>query len=286
METTDLQSFTGADIYCKYKYGTSLASIHSEQDMEEAVSLCSKISKFGDLPCWIGLSETNISGQLQWTDGTSFDYGSELASYPWKSDQSLSTNQCVKIESWGWIIDTCEDTDSAYALCNAPSEICDESQWIYTVSSSVSNDSVPSSDIILHPDPGICNVSRWDWLGDGWCDQNLYGYNTAACGYDLGDCCPLCCSPTVWDCSAAFNCMEPSCQTDALELDDWEWSTRPCEVQSEAETETVAVIGRKQWENINGVLLIDFVFNIYESKQNGDVGIVLYFDQSSCDKYY
>ena len=40
------------------------------------------------------------------------------------------------------------------------------------------------------PLPAACYVQRNDYLGDGWCDD-ISPYNTAACGWDKGDCCNI-----------------------------------------------------------------------------------------------
>lgn len=41
--------------------------------------------------------------------------------------------------------------------------------------------------------PEGCIVEFPGWLGDGYCDWDSQGYNTAACNYDLGDCCKTSC---------------------------------------------------------------------------------------------
>ena len=61
-----------------------------------------------------------------------------------------------------------------------------------------------------------CTVSYPNWLGDGYCDSS--SYNSAACGWDGGDCCPSTCdgsctSVTEADCQdpfAAENAPDPS----------------------------------------------------------------------------
>lgn len=51
-----------------------------------------------------------------------------------------------------------------------------------------------------------CNVQRLDYIGDGQCDR-ISNYNTAACGWDGGDCCAETC---VGDCpSARMQCRDP-----------------------------------------------------------------------------
>lgn len=60
-----------------------------------------------------------------------------------------------------------------------------------------------------------CDVAHASWLGDGWCDNVGGCYNTAACGYDHGDCCPSTCEDTLYiTCGDNnFNCLDPNAQT-------------------------------------------------------------------------
>lgn len=54
-----------------------------------------------------------------------------------------------------------------------------------------------------------CDVANEGWVGDGWCDQSG-GYNTAACGWDGGDCCAETCQPGEYDCTEPMQCFDPS----------------------------------------------------------------------------
>lgn len=59
--------------------------------------------------------------------------------------------------------------------------------------------------------PAGCNVPHPNWIGDGYCDS--YGnYNTEACAWDGGDCCPSTCSNTApYPCgSNAWDCVDPN----------------------------------------------------------------------------
>lgn len=59
-----------------------------------------------------------------------------------------------------------------------------------------------------------CNAPRMNWIGDGWCDDNVPGYNTEECGWDGGDCCPYTCELNAgeppFDCSKPMECKDPS----------------------------------------------------------------------------
>ena len=56
-----------------------------------------------------------------------------------------------------------------------------------------------------------CDVDYWWWLGDAFCDQNYDGYNTAACGWDGGDCCTdTCTDSNSYQCgTAGHHCLDP-----------------------------------------------------------------------------
>ncbi|CAN0355990.1 unnamed protein product, partial [Ectocarpus fasciculatus] len=55
-----------------------------------------------------------------------------------------------------------------------------------------------------------CVVPNPEYVGDGWCDDEG-AYNTAACGYDGGDCCVESCHPDAeYACGVAgYNCVDP-----------------------------------------------------------------------------
>lgn len=69
-------NFTEAQEYCQLYWGTSLASIHSEEERDEAEELCRSRSK--GTGCWIGLYRVlkGIPGKPWfWEDATPLDYG-------------------------------------------------------------------------------------------------------------------------------------------------------------------------------------------------------------------
>jgi hypothetical protein len=89
----------------------------------------------------------------------------------------------------------------------------------------------------LLPAPGLpgCCVSDPSFLGDGACDA-YEPYNTAECGYDLGDCCRESCNPdTPFGCAAkegddygpfGYYCIDPdysSMDVNACQAENREW---------------------------------------------------------------
>eukprot|EP01041_Mallomonas_annulata_P003341 gene3341-6612_t len=65
--------------------------------------------------------------------------------------------------------------------------------------------------VCLDPKYKNCNVAHPHWIGDHYCDNNSPGYNTAACNYDGGDCCPQSCGShsTCGTGSYPFACIDP-----------------------------------------------------------------------------
>jgi hypothetical protein len=61
-----------------------------------------------------------------------------------------------------------------------------------------------------------CTVEFLENLGDGWCDQDLSGYNTLECSYDGGDCCVETCTGALCG-QNGWNCLEPQMASSAEE---------------------------------------------------------------------
>ena len=87
---SDSRNQSDARLLCQNEWGTDLASIHSEQDLEEALFLCdlktSTDNIVGQEKCWIGLEYDDTNDAFKWIDGTDFDYGSPVNGdyqYPW-----------------------------------------------------------------------------------------------------------------------------------------------------------------------------------------------------------
>ena len=61
----------------------------------------------------------------------------------------------------------------------------------------------------------VCGAEIPSWLGDGWCDGDLY--NNVCCGWDGGDCCPDSCVDSTHPCGVAgYNCCNAN-----LKLGEW-----------------------------------------------------------------
>ena len=107
-------SFYEAKDYCMRHFGSSLASIHSENDsiLVENVRIDSSVSS------WIGLNDENIENNWTWTDGTSYDYVINWAS---GEPNNLGGYQnCVQLYPQGDFDDTWCTYSLTQFICNAP----------------------------------------------------------------------------------------------------------------------------------------------------------------------
>ena len=135
----DGYSWEAAKEYCENSIGTTLASIHSERDNEEAISL-SKLSGHNNY-WWFGLNDVQDQRIFVYTDETTFDYGTNISGgvYPWLlrrpdgTDTYLTDQNYVRIQRDennhypGKIMYVWNDEnnyESSQVLCNKPSELC------------------------------------------------------------------------------------------------------------------------------------------------------------------
>ena len=127
MDSYLLQS--NANALCINRYGTTLASLHSDEDFEDAREFSYNPAK--DL--WIGLSDRNQEGVYYWEDGTSFDYATYFGSYPWDNADNgggLGNEDCVIIsDRLNHLLNDVTCSDNWRSICNAQSELCDQRFW-------------------------------------------------------------------------------------------------------------------------------------------------------------
>jgi hypothetical protein len=53
-----------------------------------------------------------------------------------------------------------------------------------------------------------CDVEPLAWVGDGWCDNALPGYNAAPCHFDGGDCCESTCVGSLCGKNDGYRCID------------------------------------------------------------------------------
>eukprot|EP01084_Bolivina_argentea_P153144 267038_1 len=127
----DVWTYNEASKQCEERFGTTLASIHNIRDMEEAIIHCKSVTDIAG--CWIGLNNKQIFNTYQWDDGTEFDFGTIYNNYPWYYSKPTFTpgQNCIQMdpypEQYLWDDANCNITGRI--LCNAPSEICQKTQF-------------------------------------------------------------------------------------------------------------------------------------------------------------
>ena len=132
-----------ASLYCQ-DMGTSLASIHSEADNEEAIAACNEtctLTTGCPHGCWLGLNDIKFEGIWEWDDGSITDYGfannsdehPAYGEYPWAfvsskygpEPNNWNTENCVLLHyitnnfEYRWNDIKCTD-NLYYPLFNRP----------------------------------------------------------------------------------------------------------------------------------------------------------------------
>eukprot|EP01084_Bolivina_argentea_P097001 174360_1 len=126
-----------AETTCSNTFRTSLGSIHSDKDMNEAKHVCNIANSAKN--CWIGLSDSDNENEFLWSDGTDFDWGYNISGgiYPWiAGTPRLEANSgdmfnCVHLNpvfDFQWVDNGCA-VNLNVALCGKPSLFC-TNDWI------------------------------------------------------------------------------------------------------------------------------------------------------------
>ena len=105
--------WTDAQEYCQDTFGTDLASVHSDQDMDIITTLSN------GLRVWIGLNDIDEEGTFIWTDGSPFDYAIWKPGEPNNYDSGHGVfDDCGEIWTsiMSWNDRYC--TATRYFLCN------------------------------------------------------------------------------------------------------------------------------------------------------------------------
>ena len=105
-------SWLDAQQFCQRRQ-TTLASIHSQSDFNEAISICDNL---GEHTCWLGLNDIDQTGIYQWDDGTATDFGFVNNSehnptngiYPWAlwygsiREPNSDGENCIQMSKWDY----------------------------------------------------------------------------------------------------------------------------------------------------------------------------------------
>jgi len=106
---SDNANFISADKLCDTLFNTQLATIASQQEQDQADSLC------GNNRCWIGINDMNTEGTLSWLDRTTVLFTNF-------GNSNTEDLDCVYFDgnsNGEWMYADC-DSELNYILCNAP----------------------------------------------------------------------------------------------------------------------------------------------------------------------
>eukprot|EP01084_Bolivina_argentea_P265807 450680_1 len=144
------ESWINAEQYCKRIYNTHLASLHSDNDLQDTLIIVESLSYIFQWGSYhIGLNDINKEGSFVWSDSSTFDFANDTSGgiYPWitfgeypgepNNGQHVFGSQgdddCVVL-NWGTyggngLYDTVCSTQYKPFICNMPSELCYINLW-------------------------------------------------------------------------------------------------------------------------------------------------------------
>ena len=128
-------NYSQARYFCENVINTSLASLHSESDFQQAREVCIDFDKNYQASCWIGLNDLETLGIYEWEDGTEFNYANNISGgvHPWdKNDPNIELDyeRCVLLlAGTDFFLSDYKCSTHTWAVCNMPSELC-TSEWL------------------------------------------------------------------------------------------------------------------------------------------------------------
>eukprot|EP01083_Nonionella_stella_P256887 879898_1 len=197
-----------AQTYCQSE-GTTLASIHSLDDFNDAKAQCDdlvghiEVGPNDIIGCWTGLNNVETQGEFQWSDGTPSDYGfaNDDPSQPvegvdpWSANTLLSSppeNVAIVMRTgtyYNWESDTHVEYNYRWDLMYTV--------WLARPMCNGRTGTTTPSDTTTTTSSSLCGSESYNsyfdyYIGDGRCDGAggaSGNFNTQSCGWDGGDCC-------------------------------------------------------------------------------------------------
>eukprot|EP01084_Bolivina_argentea_P114810 204323_1 len=151
--------------------GATLASIHSLEENEWALSMCAVSGSDGG-DCYIGLNRhiPVTAFPFTWSDGSTFDYGiPSNGAHPMPPWETATTDYCVLIDdassgSGGWLVRDATSTKTDYVLCRT-----EPVQSVSSDSSSSSDDdAVVVEEVSNNSQPRTVDISTNDNSYNWW----------------------------------------------------------------------------------------------------------------------
>eukprot|EP00485_Elphidium_margaritaceum_P001777 CAMPEP_0202693202 /NCGR_PEP_ID=MMETSP1385-20130828/7377_1 /ASSEMBLY_ACC=CAM_ASM_000861 /TAXON_ID=933848 /ORGANISM="Elphidium margaritaceum" /LENGTH=976 /DNA_ID=CAMNT_0049348851 /DNA_START=13 /DNA_END=2943 /DNA_ORIENTATION=+ len=112
---------------CSTYFGTTLSSVHGDDDMTEIGRLQQLVNQqaanaWSSDQALIGL----VPSTWQYDDGTTYDFGNGISNaYPWGNREPGNSPQCIFMDATKNNLLVGDRCDDAFAVCNAPSLLCD-----------------------------------------------------------------------------------------------------------------------------------------------------------------
>ena len=132
----------------------------------------------------------------------------------------FNTTSTCKVSAPSWIGDAYCDNIGSYntEVCGWDGgdcciDTCEDEANYYDCGPAVTDCRDPGSEYYFNY--ALCMATHSSWLGDGYCDDESMGYNTALCNWDAGDCCEsTCLDGTFYSCGHVdYICKNPDIGT-------------------------------------------------------------------------
>eukprot|EP01084_Bolivina_argentea_P211092 359123_1 len=309
-----------ASNYCQQHCGSNLLSIHNSKEHSNAVDFVNTQKKYADLSddIWIGLRRNLTDGTFYWTDGSVFNYGTDLSGSvePWKRNKPLpltEQRECVLLNKdqdkmlWNdfncnnrkhFLCNDCDSVLNKYIIPNIESKYnnagSDYCEQLYNTSlANIYNENDMENAQFLCSQRAE-NISGC-WIGkiynlDITFDMNKGIFFNAGSDYSLD---------TVENDNQMYNPMcnalsEICKETEwkIIEGIDWDFTIKPCEIIHKYDInihDNEIKLNSKEWMVLlEHELIIELVYAINEIDVNeceycGEAGLMLY---TSSNLYY